>query len=80
MSDCCVRELTFEEEVKALEIDECVKRRIIAKAERIIDENHKQGEFLHNCHCEMDRLRDAIISQAKMIGRLEEEIRSMRIS
>ncbi len=77
--DECVRELTFEEEVRALEIDETTKERIIAKAMRILEENHLQGEYLFNCHCEIDRLKGAIVEQSKMIYNLAEEKRNMGI-
>ena len=31
MTDCCVREMTLEEEIKTLEIDENVKERLLKK-------------------------------------------------
>lgn len=74
-----VRELTFEEEIGKLEGDYETKKRLIKKWDRLVDENHKQGDYLFNCHNEIDRLNRAIVSQAKMIGNLEEEIRNFGI-
>lgn len=80
MTECCVREMTLIEEIETLAIDQDTKKRIIEKAERLIDENHQQGEFLYNCHNEIDRLKNAIVSQAKMIGSLEEEVRAKGVN
>lgn len=79
MEDCCVREKTVEEELRDLDIDKDIKKRIIDKWERLVIENTKQSEYLYNCHSEIDRLNKAIISQAKMIARLEEDIRNFGI-
>lgn len=79
MTDCCVREMTLEEEIKALEIDENVKERLLGKYRRIEKECNEQNDYLFNCHCEIDRLNSAIVSQAKMIGNLEEEIKNRGI-
>lgn len=79
MDNCCVREMTLVEEIVSLDMDEKVKKIIIEKAERIIKENHLQGEFLSNCHSEIDNLKNAIVEQAKIIGLLKDEIRNMRI-
>jgi hypothetical protein len=79
MDNCCVREMTLVEELESLVMVEGDKKRIIAKAERIIKENHLQGEYLSNCHREIDNLKNAIIEQAKIIGILKEEIRNMSI-
>jgi len=76
MSECCSRELTLEEVITALEIDDDVKKLILYKLKVIEEESKKKEEYLYNCHCEIDRLKKAIVSQAKMIGSLEEEISS----
>lgn len=74
-----VREMNLEEEIKALDISEEDKERILRKAGRIIDENHKQGDYLFNCHTEIDQLERAVIEQAKIIARLTEEARNKSI-
>lgn len=77
MTDC--REMTLEEEIKDLEIDKNVKERLLGKYRRLEEGCKAQEEYLFNCHCEIDRLNRAVISQAKMIGNLEEEIRNRGI-
>lgn len=75
-----VRELTIEEEIKSLEIEENTRRRILEKVNRFEREYEKQSDYLFNCHCEIDRLKGAIVEQAKMINRQAEEIRNMGIN
>lgn len=79
MEKCCVREMTVEEEIKALEISDETKEIIIRKWERLVKENHLQGEALNNCHFEIDRLNKAVISLSKWVGVLEEEVNNKSI-
>lgn len=78
--ECCVREMTVEEEIKALEISDGIKERIIRNVNKLYKENRSKDECLYNCYREIDRLNRAIVSQAKMIGSLEDEIRGNSIS
>lgn len=75
-----VRELTIAEEIKSLEIEENTRRRILEKVNRLEREYGKQSDYLLNCHCEIDRLKGAIVEQAKTISRLADEIRNMGIN
>lgn len=73
MSEIC-RESTLIEEINELQIDASTKERIIRKAEKIIDENNKQRDYLFNCHHEIDILKIAVTEQAKIIGYQANEI------
>lgn len=78
--DCCVRESTLIEEIEGNVADEFTQKRMIRKAEMLIQENHKQGEYLFNCHREIDQLNIAIVEQAKMIANLSGQIRNLGIT
>ena len=75
-----VRELTIAEEIKSLEIEENTRRRILEKVNRLEREYEKQSDYLLNCHCEIDRLKGAIVEQAKLISRQADEIRNIGIN
>lgn len=77
--ECCVREMTISEEITELDIAENVKERILGKVRRLEKEYGNQEEYLFNCHCEIDRLKGAIVEQAKMIGILAEDKKNMAI-
>lgn len=76
---CDVSEKTLYEELNDLDIDENIKKRLIDKLERLVNESTRQSECLYNCHKEIDLLNKAIISQAKTIARLEDDIRNIGI-
>lgn len=75
----CVRELTIAEEIKSLEIEENVKERILGKVNRLEKAYEKTNDYLFSCHFEMDRLKGAIVEQAKMIFKLADEVRNKSI-
>lgn len=75
-----VRELTISEEIKSLDIEENTRRRILDKVNRFERECGKQNDYLMNCHIEIERLKGAIVEQAKMISRQADEIRNRGIS
>lgn len=78
--ECCVREMTISEEIMELDIEENIKNRILGKVHSLEREISKQDDYLFNCHCEIDRLKGAIVEQAKMINTLAEDKRSMNVS
>lgn len=74
-----IRDMTVKEEIIALDIDEQIKDRILNKLRRMDEEMNKTNDYLVHCHSEIDILGKAIVSQAKIIGRLEDEIRNKDI-
>lgn len=67
MEKCCVREKTVEEEIRDLDIDNHIKKRILDKVDRLENKCRKQWDELFKCHCEIDKLKGAIVEQAKAI-------------
>lgn len=58
---------TVEEEIRDLDIDKHIKKRILDKIERLENGYRRQDNALLNCHCEIDKLKGAIVEQAKAI-------------
>lgn len=76
---CDTSEKTLYEELNDLDIDKNIKKRLINKLERLVNESMRQSECLYNCNKEIDVLNKAIISQAKTIAKLEDDIRNIEI-
>lgn len=64
----CCRELTLEEEIKVLDIDEITKERLLKKCYEYDKFSDNQAKYLTRCHYRIDELERALIEQACDFG------------
>lgn len=71
-SNCCCREMTIIEEIKALSIEEKIKKRLLDKLEDEDSRNYELENEIYRCHREIGMLEKAVLYLSKEVGKCKE--------
>ena len=72
-NSCCVREMSIIEEIKALSIEEKIKKRLLDKLEDEDSRNYELENEVYRCHREIEMLEKAVLYLSKEVGKCKEE-------
>lgn len=69
----CAREMTIIEEIKALSIEEKIKKRLLDKLEDEDSRNYELEDEVYRCHREIEKLEKAVLFLSKEIAEYKED-------
>ena len=72
-NSCCAREMTIIEEIKALSIEEKIKKRLLDKLEDEDSRNYKLENEVYRCHREIEKLEKAVLFLSKEVAEYKED-------